>query len=174
MLQFLFGCQQWPPLLTSFVHGLLGDNCEVSGVVWWHHCPLCTFPWPVTIAGSLKGARHCHTSHQAIRIFLYRPPAITELLVTSNFFFSQGSELSGWSLGRWSNDGIDIHHNFPDLNSILWEAEAKKWIPRKMFNHHVPIPEWYLSKNASVSLITSVPHPVPPCLKKQCSESFLL
>lgn len=69
---------------------------------------------------------------------------------------TQGSELSGWSLGRWSNDGIDIHHNFADLNTILWEAEAKKWIPRKMFNHHVPIPEWYLSKNASVSLIDRI------------------
>ncbi|XP_017289389.1 inactive carboxypeptidase-like protein X2 [Kryptolebias marmoratus] len=68
--------------------------------------------------------------------------------------FEVGSELSGWSLGRWSNDGIDIHHNFPDLNSILWEAEAKKWIPRKMPNHHVPIPEWYQSKNASVALET--------------------
>ncbi|XP_037609804.1 inactive carboxypeptidase-like protein X2 [Sebastes umbrosus] len=68
--------------------------------------------------------------------------------------FEVGSELSGWSLGRWSTDGIDIHHNFPDLNSILWEAEAKKWIPRKMFNHHVPIPEWYLSKNASVAVET--------------------
>ncbi|KAK5851007.1 hypothetical protein PBY51_001835 [Eleginops maclovinus] len=68
--------------------------------------------------------------------------------------FEVGSELSGWSLGRWSNDGIDIHHNFPDLNSILWEAEAKKWIPRKMFNHHVPTPEWYLSKNASVAVET--------------------
>ncbi|XP_045924032.1 inactive carboxypeptidase-like protein X2 isoform X2 [Micropterus dolomieu] len=68
--------------------------------------------------------------------------------------FEVGSELSGWSLGRWSNDGIDIHHNFPDLNSILWEAEVKKWIPRKMFNHHVPIPEWYQSTNASVALET--------------------
>lgn len=68
--------------------------------------------------------------------------------------FEVGSELSGWSLGRWSNDGIDIHHNFPDLNSILWEAEAKKWIPRKMLNHHVPLPEWYQSKNASVALET--------------------
>uniref|UniRef100_A0A673CW37 Inactive carboxypeptidase-like protein X2 n=1 Tax=Sphaeramia orbicularis TaxID=375764 RepID=A0A673CW37_9TELE len=57
--------------------------------------------------------------------------------------FEVGSELSGWSLGRWSNDGIDIHHNFPDLNSVLWEAEAKKWIPRKMFNHHVAIPECF-------------------------------
>uniref|UniRef100_A0A8C2X464 Carboxypeptidase X, M14 family member 2 n=1 Tax=Cyclopterus lumpus TaxID=8103 RepID=A0A8C2X464_CYCLU len=68
--------------------------------------------------------------------------------------FEMGSELSGWSLGRWSSDGIDIHHNFPDLNSILWEGEAKKWIPRKMFNHHVPIPEWYLSRNASVAVET--------------------
>lgn len=73
-----------------------------------------------------------------------------------SFLFAQGSELSGWSLGRWSSNGIDIHHNFPDLNSILWEAEAKKWIPRKMLNHHVPIPEWYQSKNASVSLVHSV------------------
>ncbi|CAB1416699.1 unnamed protein product, partial [Pleuronectes platessa] len=68
--------------------------------------------------------------------------------------FEAGSELSGWSLGRWSTDGIDIHHNFPDLNSILWEAEAKKWIPRKMFNHQVPIPEWYQSSNASVAMET--------------------
>lgn len=68
--------------------------------------------------------------------------------------FEVGSELSGWSLGRWSNDGIDIHHNFPDLNSILWEAEAKKWIPRKMLNHHIPLPDWYQSKNASVALET--------------------
>lgn len=100
---------------------------------------------------------------------LQAPSAIIELLllIITNIFseflldyvsfsFTQGSELSGWSLGRWSNDGIDIHHNFPDLNSILWEAEAKKWIPRKMSNHHVPIPEWYQYKNASVSLTDSV------------------
>ncbi|XP_037134058.1 inactive carboxypeptidase-like protein X2 [Syngnathus acus] len=68
--------------------------------------------------------------------------------------FQVGSELSGWSLGRWSNDGIDIHHNFPDLNSILWEAEAKKWIPRRMANHYVSVPDWYQSKNASVAVET--------------------
>lgn len=68
--------------------------------------------------------------------------------------FELGSELSGWSLGRWSQDGVDIHHNFPDLNSLLWEAEAKKWIPRKMLNHHIPIPEWYQSKNATVAVET--------------------
>ncbi|XP_054624294.1 inactive carboxypeptidase-like protein X2 [Dunckerocampus dactyliophorus] len=68
--------------------------------------------------------------------------------------FQVGSELSGWSLGRWSNDGIDIHHNFPDLNSILWEAEDKKWIPRRMANHYVTVPEWYQTQNASVAMET--------------------
>ncbi|KAI2658195.1 Inactive carboxypeptidase-like protein X2 [Labeo rohita] len=63
--------------------------------------------------------------------------------------YEAGSELSGWSLGRWSQDGLDIHHNFPDLNSVLWEAEARKWVPRKYHNHHVPIPEWYRSTNAT-------------------------
>uniref|UniRef100_A0A8C6UQ31 Inactive carboxypeptidase-like protein X2 n=1 Tax=Neogobius melanostomus TaxID=47308 RepID=A0A8C6UQ31_9GOBI len=68
--------------------------------------------------------------------------------------FQLGSELSGWSLGRWSQDGIDIHHNFPDLNSILWEAEAKKWVPRRVPNHHLPIPDWYLARNGSVAVET--------------------
>ncbi|KAK3529707.1 hypothetical protein QTP70_034701 [Hemibagrus guttatus] len=65
-----------------------------------------------------------------------------------------GSELSGWSLGRWSHDGIDVHHNFPDLNKILWAAESRQWVPRKFHNHHVPIPEWYQSKNATVAMET--------------------
>ncbi|KAG2462598.1 inactive carboxypeptidase-like protein X2 [Polypterus senegalus] len=65
-----------------------------------------------------------------------------------------GSELGGWSLGRWTQDGIDINHNFPDLNSILWEAESRKWVPRKPSNHHIPIPEWYLSENATVAAET--------------------
>ncbi|XP_056628191.1 inactive carboxypeptidase-like protein X2 isoform X1 [Triplophysa dalaica] len=65
-----------------------------------------------------------------------------------------GSELSGWSLGRWSKDGLDIHHNFPDLNSVLWEAESRKWVPRKFHNHHVSIPDWYQSKNATVAVET--------------------
>ncbi|MBN3298976.1 CPXM2 protein, partial [Amia calva] len=68
--------------------------------------------------------------------------------------FEVGSELGGWSVGRWSLDGLDIHHNFPDLNSILWEAENRKWVPRKVPNHHVPIPEWYLSDNATVAMET--------------------
>ncbi|XP_062859455.1 inactive carboxypeptidase-like protein X2 [Trichomycterus rosablanca] len=65
-----------------------------------------------------------------------------------------GSELSGWLLGRWSQDGLDIHHNFPDLNKILWEAESRNWVPRRFHNHHIPIPEWYQSKNASVAMET--------------------
>ena len=81
----------------------------------------------------------------------------------------QGSELSGWSLGRWSTDGIDIHHNFPDLNSILWEAEAKKWIPRKMFNHQVPIPDWYQSTNASVGVTDRLMY----CILHECNVYLL-
>ncbi|XP_051769595.1 inactive carboxypeptidase-like protein X2 isoform X3 [Ctenopharyngodon idella] len=68
--------------------------------------------------------------------------------------FAAGSELSGWSLGRWSHDGLDIHHNFPDLNAVLWEAEARNWVPRKFHNHHVPIPDWYRSENATVAVET--------------------
>ncbi|XP_056325762.1 inactive carboxypeptidase-like protein X2 [Danio aesculapii] len=68
--------------------------------------------------------------------------------------YEAGSERSGWSLGRWSLDGLDIHHNFPDLNSVLWEAEARKWVPRRFHNHHVPIPDWYRSTNATVAVET--------------------
>nr|XP_023686790.1 inactive carboxypeptidase-like protein X2 isoform X1 [Paramormyrops kingsleyae] len=68
--------------------------------------------------------------------------------------FEVGSELGGWSLGRWSEDGLDIHHNFPDLNSILWEAEARKLTSRRVLNHHIPIPDWYLAKNATVAVET--------------------
>ncbi|XP_033886517.2 inactive carboxypeptidase-like protein X2 [Acipenser ruthenus] len=68
--------------------------------------------------------------------------------------FEVGSELGGWSLGRWTEDGIDINHNFPDLNSILWEAEAKKLVPRKVPNHQIPIPEWYMYDNTTVAVET--------------------
>ncbi|XP_048865352.1 inactive carboxypeptidase-like protein X2 isoform X2 [Brienomyrus brachyistius] len=68
--------------------------------------------------------------------------------------FELGSELGGWSLGRWTQDGLDIHHNFPDLNSVLWEAESRKWVSRKVLNHHLPIPEWYYSKNHTVAVET--------------------
>ncbi|NXM61164.1 CPXM2 protein, partial [Illadopsis cleaveri] len=55
--------------------------------------------------------------------------------------YKAGSELGGWSLGRWTQDGIDINNNFPDLNSLLWESEDQK-SKRKVPNHHIPIPDW--------------------------------
>ncbi|NXR05809.1 CPXM2 protein, partial [Semnornis frantzii] len=56
--------------------------------------------------------------------------------------YRAGSELGGWSLGRWTQDGIDINNNFPDLNSLLWESEDQKKSKRKVPNHHIPIPDW--------------------------------
>ncbi|NXU71921.1 CPXM2 protein, partial [Oreotrochilus melanogaster] len=56
--------------------------------------------------------------------------------------YKVGSELGGWSLGRWTQDGIDINNNFPDLNSLLWESEDQKKSKRKVPNHHIPIPDW--------------------------------
>ncbi|XP_023389533.1 inactive carboxypeptidase-like protein X2, partial [Pteropus vampyrus] len=66
--------------------------------------------------------------------------------------YEGGSELGGWSLGRWTHDGIDINNNFPDLNTLLWEAEDRQNIPRKVPNHHIAIPEWFLSENATVAV----------------------
>ncbi|XP_060237236.1 inactive carboxypeptidase-like protein X2 isoform X2 [Meriones unguiculatus] len=68
--------------------------------------------------------------------------------------YEGGSELGGWSLGRWTHDGIDINNNFPDLNSLLWEAEDRQNVPRKAPNHYIPIPEWFLSENATVATET--------------------
>uniref|UniRef100_A0A8C8SH20 Carboxypeptidase X, M14 family member 2 n=1 Tax=Pelusios castaneus TaxID=367368 RepID=A0A8C8SH20_9SAUR len=68
--------------------------------------------------------------------------------------YEVGSELGGWSLGRWTQDGIDINNNFPDLNTMLWEAEDRKKVQRKVPNHHIPIPEWYLSENTTVAVET--------------------
>ncbi|NXF44825.1 CPXM2 protein, partial [Oceanites oceanicus] len=56
--------------------------------------------------------------------------------------YKAGSELGGWSLGRWTQDGIDINNNFPDLNSLLWESEDQKKSKRKVPNHYIPIPDW--------------------------------
>lgn len=91
----------------------------------------------------LSSNSNLHHSVTGQKTLMYR--------LLSQLCVCQGSELSGWSLGRWSKDGLDIHHNFPDLNSVLWEAESRKWVPRKFHNHHVSIPDWYQSKNATVS-----------------------
>lgn len=65
------------------------------------------------------------------------------LWVMASLYFLQGSELSGWTTGHFTEDGFDIFQNFPDLNSILWDAEDKGMVPKITANHHVPIPENY-------------------------------
>lgn len=58
--------------------------------------------------------------------------------------------MGNWALGHWTEEGYDIFQNFPDLNSILWGAEDRGWVPRLVPNHHIPLPENTL--NGSVSL----------------------
>ncbi|MEE6486524.1 hypothetical protein FKM82_014626 [Ascaphus truei] len=65
-----------------------------------------------------------------------------------------GSELGGWSLGRWTFDGIDINNNFPDLNTLLWDAEDRPRNIRRVPNHHIPMPDWYQFQNATVAIET--------------------
>nr|XP_015195686.1 PREDICTED: adipocyte enhancer-binding protein 1 [Lepisosteus oculatus] len=68
--------------------------------------------------------------------------------------FEMGSEMGNWGLGHWTEEGYDIFQNFPDLNSVLWGAEDRGWVPRIVPNHHIPIPENFLSENASVAVET--------------------
>lgn len=67
--------------------------------------------------------------------------------------FEAGSELSGWTTGHFTDDGFDIFQNFPDLNSILWDAEDKGMVPKLTPNHHVPIPGGF-ETNSSVAVET--------------------
>uniref|UniRef100_A0A8C6RU25 Adipocyte enhancer-binding protein 1 n=1 Tax=Nannospalax galili TaxID=1026970 RepID=A0A8C6RU25_NANGA len=62
-----------------------------------------------------------------------------------------GSEFGNWALGLWTEEGFDIFEDFPDLNSVLWAAEEKKWVPYRVPNNNLPIPERYLSPEATVS-----------------------
>ncbi|XP_006892235.1 PREDICTED: adipocyte enhancer-binding protein 1 [Elephantulus edwardii] len=62
-----------------------------------------------------------------------------------------GSEFGNWALGLWTEEGFDIFEDFPDLNSVLWSAEEKKWVPYRVPNNNLPIPERYLSPDATVS-----------------------
>uniref|UniRef100_A0A3B4ZV70 AE binding protein 1 n=1 Tax=Stegastes partitus TaxID=144197 RepID=A0A3B4ZV70_9TELE len=55
--------------------------------------------------------------------------------------YELGSEMGNWALGHWTEEGYDIFQNFPDLNSILWGAEDRGWVPRIVPNHHIPLPE---------------------------------
>ncbi|KAM4810456.1 LOW QUALITY PROTEIN: putative carboxypeptidase X1 [Rhinophrynus dorsalis] len=65
--------------------------------------------------------------------------------------YKLGSELSGWAIGRWTYQGIDLNHNFADLNTPLWEAEDNDQVPDKFPNHYIPIPEYYTLANATVA-----------------------
>ncbi|KAK2511404.1 Cpxm1 [Columba guinea] len=65
--------------------------------------------------------------------------------------YKLGSELSGWAMGRWTYEGIDLNHNFADLNTALWDAEDNDLVPHEFPNHYIPIPEYYTLTNATVA-----------------------
>ncbi|KAM6429716.1 putative carboxypeptidase X1 [Rhynochetos jubatus] len=65
--------------------------------------------------------------------------------------YKLGSELSGWAMGRWTYEGIDLNHNFADLNTALWDAEDNDLVPHEFPNHYLPIPEYYTFANATVA-----------------------
>uniref|UniRef100_A0A8C5LLX1 Carboxypeptidase X, M14 family member 1 n=1 Tax=Leptobrachium leishanense TaxID=445787 RepID=A0A8C5LLX1_9ANUR len=65
--------------------------------------------------------------------------------------YNLGSELSGWAIGRYTYQGIDLNHNFADLNTPLWEAEDNEKVPHDYPNHYLPIPEYYTLPNATVA-----------------------
>lgn len=54
-------------------------------------------------------------------------------------------------MGRWTYEGIDLNHNFADLNTALWDAEDNEMVPHQFPNHYIPIPEYYTFANATVS-----------------------
>ncbi|KAM9786703.1 probable carboxypeptidase X1 [Syngnathus typhle] len=65
--------------------------------------------------------------------------------------YKKGSELAGWGEGRYTYEWIDLNHNFPDLNTILWDAQYISRDPSKVPNHYVPIPEYYTKEDALVA-----------------------
>ncbi|TSW48779.1 putative carboxypeptidase X1 [Bagarius yarrelli] len=65
--------------------------------------------------------------------------------------YEKGSELSGWALGRYSYEGIDMNHNFPDLNNIMWDAQEEATDKKKVSNHYIPMPEYYTTTEALVA-----------------------
>ncbi|CAJ0958799.1 unnamed protein product [Ranitomeya imitator] len=65
--------------------------------------------------------------------------------------YKLGSELSGWAFGRWNYQGLDLNHNFADLNTPLWDAEDNEQVPEHFPNHYIPIPEYYTYENATVA-----------------------
>ncbi|XP_042357175.1 probable carboxypeptidase X1 [Plectropomus leopardus] len=65
--------------------------------------------------------------------------------------YERGSELAGWAYGRYNYEGIDLNHNFPDLNSIMWDAQETAADRSKVTNHYIPIPEYYTKEDAMVA-----------------------
>uniref|UniRef100_A0A667YS70 Carboxypeptidase X, M14 family member 1 n=1 Tax=Myripristis murdjan TaxID=586833 RepID=A0A667YS70_9TELE len=77
--------------------------------------------------------------------------------------FKKGSELSGWALGRYSYEGIDMNHNFADLNSVMWKAIELETDKSKLINHYFPIPEdvWFVQNHANLhggELVVTYPY----------------
>ncbi|XP_072221200.1 probable carboxypeptidase X1 [Leuresthes tenuis] len=68
--------------------------------------------------------------------------------------YEKGSELAGWAEGRYSFQGIDLNHNFPDLNNIMWDAQEDAADLSKVSNHYIPIPEYYTQEDAMVAPVT--------------------
>uniref|UniRef100_A0A3Q3F605 Carboxypeptidase X (M14 family), member 1a n=1 Tax=Labrus bergylta TaxID=56723 RepID=A0A3Q3F605_9LABR len=46
--------------------------------------------------------------------------------------YEKGSELAGWAEGRYSFEGIDLNHNFPDLNNIMWDWNHQHVFPSQV------------------------------------------
>ncbi|XP_008312053.1 probable carboxypeptidase X1 [Cynoglossus semilaevis] len=67
------------------------------------------------------------------------------------FAYQKGSELAGWADGRYSFERIDLNHNFPDLNNIMWDAKELAADPSKVPNHYIPMPEYYTKDDATVA-----------------------
>uniref|UniRef100_A0A672KKJ2 Peptidase M14 domain-containing protein n=1 Tax=Sinocyclocheilus grahami TaxID=75366 RepID=A0A672KKJ2_SINGR len=51
---------------------------------------------------------------------------------------------------RVVNEGIDMNHNFADLNTVMWDAIKLEIDKSKLINHYFPIPEHYTSEDAMV------------------------
>lgn len=97
----------------------------------------------------------------------FKPPNHQPGLTVSHL---QGSELAGWALGRYTYEGIDLNHNFADLNSVMWTAMELETDRSRLINHYFPIPELYTSEDAFVGsthgrsrpLLLHVPLPPSP------------
>lgn len=82
--------------------------------------------------------------------------------------------MGNWALGHWTEEGYDIFQNFPDLNSILWGAEDRGWVPRIVPNHHIPLPENSLNGSVSFFVCTFAYNDPALCDDVQIFVSFLL